>query len=593
FDLSVVLNPGQPASVGTEAIDRIMAEFLRTGPTVEELERVVASINSSIIRGLEKVGGFGGKATTLAEGELYAGDPLFIKTYLEWINSATPADVLDAARRWLGDGWHQVDVLPAGRYSTSFEGIDRSTGLPPLPTDMPSLKFPEIHTGKLSNGIEVVLAERRPLPIVEMTIQFDAGYAADAGGKLGVASFAMSMLDTGTRTRNSLQISDEAARLGARIGAGSNLDASYVSLSALSNQLEPSVALWADLILNPVFAEEEIQRLRARWLAVIAQEKSDPSSLALRLLPPVIYGSGHAYGVPFTGTGTVESISSITRQDLIDFKETWLRPDNARIFVVGDTTLEEIVPILERAFRGWRAPSTPRPTKNVAKVELPDSPRMILIDKPNSPQAFILAGHVAPGLGTDRDLAIEAMNRVLGGTFTARINMNLREQKGWSYGARTALQSAKGDRPFLVYAPVQIDRTADSIAELIRELEAIKTTAPVTELEMNRVIAQLTRELPGSFETAGAVLGSLVTSARYGRPLDFAATLTERYEALTLEDLQSAAQDIVHPESLVWIVVGDLRQIREPIEALGIAPIEIWNDDGEPIAPSGAAQGSR
>ncbi|MFO7288068.1 MAG: pitrilysin family protein [Gammaproteobacteria bacterium] len=593
FDLSVVLNPGQPASVGTEAIDRIMAEFLRTGPTVEELERVVASINSSIIRGLEKVGGFGGKATTLAEGELYAGDPLFIKTYLEWINSATPADVLDAARRWLGDGWHQVDVLPAGRYSTSFEGIDRSTGLPPLPTDMPSLKFPEIHTGKLSNGIEVVLAERHQLPIVEMTIQFDAGYAADAGGKLGVASFAMSMLDTGTRTRNSLQISDEAARLGARIGAGSNLDASYVSLSALSNQLEPSVALWADLILNPVFAEEEIQRLRARWLAVIAQEKSDPSSLALRLLPPVIYGSGHAYGVPFTGTGTVESISSITRQDLIDFKETWLRPDNARIFVVGDTTLEEIVPILERAFRGWRAPSTPRPTKNVAKVELPDSPRMILIDKPNSPQAFILAGHVAPGLGTDRDLAIEAMNRVLGGTFTARINMNLREQKGWSYGARTALQSAKGDRPFLVYAPVQIDRTADSIAELIRELEAIKTTAPVTELEMNRVIAQLTRELPGSFETAGAVLGSLVTSARYGRPLDFAATLTERYEALTLEDLQSAAQDIVHPESLVWIVVGDLRQIREPVEALGIAPIEIWNDDGEPIAPSGAAQGSR
>src|SRR5690606_31624052 len=174
FDLSVVLNPGQPASVGSEAIDRIMAEFLRTGPTAEELERVVASINSSIIRGLEKVGGFGGKATTLAEGELYSGDPLFIKTYLEWINSATPADVLDAARRWLGDGWHQVDVVPAGRYSTSSEGIDRSTGLPPLPTDMPSLTFPDIHIGKLSNGIEVVLAERHQLPIVEMTIQFDA-----------------------------------------------------------------------------------------------------------------------------------------------------------------------------------------------------------------------------------------------------------------------------------------------------------------------------------------------------------------------------------------------------------------------------------
>lgn len=583
FDLSVVLNPGQPASVGSDAIDRIMAEFLRDGPTADELERVVASINSSIVRGLERVGGFGGKATTLAEGELYAGDPLFVETYLGWINSATPADVLAAARRWLGDGWHQVDVVPAGRYSTSSDGVDRSTGLPPIPTDMPSLTFPEIHIGKLSNGIEVIVAERPQLPIVELSIQFDAGFAADAGDKLGVASFAMSMLDTGTRTRNALQISDEAARLGARISAGSNLDASAVNLSALSSQLEPSVALWADLILNPVFAEDEMARLRARWIAGIAQEKSDPSSLALRLLPPAIYGTGHAYGVPFTGSGTVESISSITRQDLIRFKETWLRPDNAKIFVVGETTLAEIIPILERAFRGWRAPSTALPTKNVAKVELPDSPRMILIDKPNSPQAFILAGHVAPGLGTERDLAIEAMNRVLGGTFTARINMNLREQKGWAYGARTTLQSAKGDRPFLVYAPVQIDRTADSIAELIRELEAIKTTAPVSEQEKERVIAQLTRELPGSFETAGAVLTSLVTSARYGRPLDFAATLTDRYETLTLEDLRSAAAEIVHPESLVWVVVGDLRQIREPIEALGIAPIEIWNDDGEPL----------
>ncbi|HEX6992692.1 MAG TPA: pitrilysin family protein [Gammaproteobacteria bacterium] len=584
FDLSVVLNPGQPADVGSEAIDRIIADFIQNGPTADELERVVASINASIVRGLERVGGFDGKAVTLAEGELYAGDPLFVKTYLEWINAATPADVQNAARRWLGDGWHQVDVVPAGSYSTSSEGVDRSGGLPPIPTDMPSLKFPEIHTGTLSNGIEVVLAERHELPIVEMSIQFDAGYAADAGGKLGVASFAMSMLDTGTQTRSALEISDEEARLGAEISAGSSLDASSVSLSALKTQLEPSIALWADLILNPVFAEEEIERLRTRWIASIAQEKSEPQSLALRLLPPILYGDDHAYGVPFTGTGTVESISSITQEDLLRFKETWLRPDNARIFIVGDTTLDEITPILERTFRGWRAPATPPPRKNVAKVELPDSPRMILIDKPNSPQAFILAGHVAPGLGTERDLAIEAMNNVLGGTFTARVNMNLREAKGWAYGARTTFQAARGDRPFLVYAPVQIDRTGDSIAELIRELESIKTTRPITQDEMQLVIAGLTRELPGRFETSSAVLSSLVTSARYGRPLDFAATLTERYEALTLEDLQSAAEDIVHPQSLVWIVVGDLRQIRPQVEALGIAPIEIWNDDGEPIS---------
>jgi zinc protease len=196
---------------------------------------------------------------------------------------------------------------------------------------------------------------------------------------------------------------------------------------------------------------------------------------------------------------------------------------------------------------------------------------------------LILAGHLAPGLGTDRDVAIDAMNGVIGATFTARINMNLREDKGWSYGARTQLPNARGMRPFVVNAPVQTDRTGDSLAELIKELQALRTTKPITEAEMNRVIAGLTRGLPGSFETSGAVLGSLVTSARYGRPLDYASTLIGRYQALRLADLQSAANDIVHPESLVWIVVGDLSRIRDQVTALNIAPIEIWNDDGQPV----------
>jgi zinc protease len=208
---------------------------------------------------------------------------------------------------------------------------------------------------------------------------------------------------------------------------------------------------------------------------------------------------------------------------------------------------------------------------------------VILIDKPGSPQSFILAGHVAPGLGTDRDVAIDAMNEVLGAAFTSRINMNLREDKGWAYGARTVLQSAKGPRPFLVYAPVQTDRTADSLAELVRELTTLKTSRPITPEEMQNAVAGLTRELPGRFETNAAVLSSLVTSARYGRPLDYAATLGQRYQALDLSDLQSAADDVIHPESLIWVVVGDLSKIRSKVEALNIGPVQIWNDDGKPV----------
>jgi len=586
FDLTVELNPGEPAAVATEAIDRIVAGFLETGPTEEELERARVGTNASVVRSLEQVGGFGGKAVTLAEGELYAGDPLFIEQYLEWINEATAADVLEVARTWLTRGWHQVDVVPAGDFASAPAGVDRSGGLPPIPDDLPALTFPEIHTARLSNGIEVVLAERHNLPLVEMSLQFDAGYAADAGGKLGVASFAMSMLDEGTASRTALEIAAEAERLGANLGTGSTLDASSVSLSALKSELAPSIALWADVIRNPAFDGEEIERQRTQRIAGIAQEKAEPSQLALRLLPPVLYGSGHAYAVPFTGSGTEESLRSLTRADLLQFKEQWLRPDNARLFVVGDSTLAEITPLLERAFRDWRAPNGPRPVKNIANVEAPDSPRVILIDKPGSPQSFILAGHLIPGLGTDRDVAIEAMNMVLGGNFTARVNMNLREEKGWSYGARTQLPGARGPRPYLVNAPVQTDRTADSLAELVRELESINGSRPIAADERNRVIAGLTRELPGRFETSSSVLNSLVSSALYGRPLDYAASLATRYAALDLGDLQAAAGDYVESTNLVWVVVGDLAAIRESVEALGIGPVEIWNDDGERV-PAG------
>jgi zinc protease len=583
FDLSVTLNPGEAPEVASATIDRIIAEFIEDGPTSEELERVVATINASTVRGLEQVGGFSGKAAQMAEGLLYANDPLFVNTYLQWINAATVADVRGAAARWLAQGWHQVNVVPNRSFTNAPAGVDRSGGLPPIPTDLPSLTFPEIHSATLDNGVEVVLAERHTMPLVALSLEFDAGYAADAGGKLGVASFTSAMLDKGTRRRSALEIAAEAERLGAIVGAGANVDASFVNLNALTGNLEDSIELWADLILNPAFDTAELERLRQQRITGIAQEKAQPQSLALRLLPPVLYGPGHAYAVPLSGTGTVESTQSITQQDLVDFKENWLRPDKARIFVTGDTTLAELVPLLNRAFRAWRAPTTPAQQKNIAAVAQEQGERVILIDKPGSPQSFIIAGHLMPGLGTDRDLAIDAMNGVLGGTFTARINMNLREEKGWSYGARTQLQGARGQRLFLVNAPVQTDRTGDSLRELLSELGTIKRERPITQAEMDLVIAGFARALPGNYETSQAVLGSLISSARYGRPLDYAAHLTEAYEALTLPDLQSAAVDLVDRDKLVWIIVGDLAQIRGQVEALDIAPPEIWNDDGVPV----------
>ena len=283
----------------------------------------------------------------------------------------------------------------------------------------------------MNNGMKVVLAQRSTVPVVNVSVQFDAGYAADSvdGGKLGGASFTGAMLDEGTTRRSAFDIAEELEALGATLSANSTLDTTGVTMSALKENIRPSFDILADVLRNPAFKQDEIDKLRARWIAGIEQEKASPVQLALRMLPPEIYGSDHAYGVPFTGSGTEASINALTRDDLVNFHQTWLRPDNATVFVVGDTTMAEIKPELERALGSWRAPSSPVPTKNVATVERPAQGKVIIVDKPGSPQSLILGGHVAPPTGAPNNVAISAMNDILGGQFSARVNMNLREDK--------------------------------------------------------------------------------------------------------------------------------------------------------------------
>ena len=567
------------------ALERVEAEmeavidaFLERGPTRAELERAKTSIKAGVIRGLEQVGG---KASILAQGALYAGQPDFILTQLDWLEAATPQEVLSAAREVMTAGYYQIDVLPYPEYSTAASNVDRTAGLPAV-TESPELQFPDIQEATLSNGIKVVLAERRAVPVVEIAIQFDAGYAADAaleGGKLGAASFTGAMLDEGAGRRSALDIAEDIEALGATLGVSSNLDVTSASMSALTENLRPSLDILADVVRNPTFAQEEIDKLRGRWLAGIEQEKAYPVQLAQRVLPPEIYGSDHAYGVPLTGSGTAASIKSLTRDDLVRFHRAFLRPDNATIFVVGDASMDEIRPELERAFGSWRAPAGAVPGKNIARVERPAKGKVIIIDKPGAPQSLILAGHAAPSSAAPNNVAITAMNDIIGGQFTARVNMNLREDKGWAYGAFTFLSGASGQRPFTVYAPVQTDKTRESLAEIIRELNAFKTTAPATEREIERAVLNNTRSLPGSFETADDVLWSLASSARYGRPWDYPATLAEKFRALESADIAGAAAEVIHPESLIWVIVGDREKIEDGVRALDLGPIDVKTID--------------
>jgi len=581
FSVEITAKPGQDLQEISDAIDDIMANFYAKGPTRDELKRVKTSKNAAMVRGLEQIGGWSGKAVKLAESLLYADDPGFFQTRLEWINQADTRAVQYAVREWLSHGYYQLTVIPFGKKSTIASTVDRSTGIP-LVGDLPDLTFPDIEQARLDNGMKVILAERHTVPVIEIAMQFDAGYGADQGAKLGVSSFAMAMLDEGAGKMSSLKLSETLENLGAELNTNSGLDTSSISLSALKNNLTPSLDVMADVLLRPKFADADIERLRKQWIASIAREKSQPVQIALRLLPPILYGKDHAYGVPFTGSGTVASINSLTRDDLINFHQTWLRPDNGTLFIVGDTTMAEILPKLNKAFAGWSAPDAARPVKNMSDVPLADSGKVILIDKKDAPQTLILAGELVPSSSDADYLALETMNSVLGGQFTARVNMNLREDKHWAYGAYTFTQEAKGQRPFMVYAPVQTDRTGDSLKELIKELSDIKDARPASAEEIEKVVKNNTNALPGQYETANAVLASLLDSDRFGRPFNYPTTLKSQYQAINT-DTVNAQTTQVRPEAMVWILVGDLTQIRPQVEAAGLGPIEVWDTDGNKV----------
>jgi len=572
FQLEADVAPGVDPKLVDARVDELVNQFLAEGPTADEVARVATRAVSGTIRGLEEVGGFGGKAATLAEGALYAGDPGFYKVELARYAEATPASVLAAARRWINDGAYALTVLPYGTPQAAATGADRSK-LPPV-TAGKDLDFPEVERARLSNGIPVVFSRRATVPVVNLSVSFDAGIAADSRAKPGLGNLTMSLLDEGTAKRSAIQIAEEAERLGAAIGMGSDVDSSRVALSALKASLAPSIDLWADIVRNPTFQPAEIERLRGITLARIDNELDQPQALALRVLPPILYGANHPYGVPLTGSGTPDGVRAATRDDLAAYHDTWLRPDNATIFVVGDTSLAEVTPLLETAFGDWRAPALPKGTKTFTTATAPASSRIVLIDRPGSPQSFILGGAPLPVKGRDDPLTLFAANEVLGGSFLARINSNLRETKGWSYGAYTSVRGAVEQMPFTIQAPVQTDKTAASIKEIIAELRGYRGPRLTTPEELNRVIQGNVRSLPSSYETAAAVLGSLERNKIYGRPDDYQEKLSDRYRALTAAQFDAAIKQYIDPDHLVWVVVGDRAKIEPELKTLGL-PIEI------------------
>jgi len=594
---SMDVKPGVDRAKAEAALDAVIAKLVREGPTADEVQRSATRLASAQIGALEQVGGFSGKGATLAEGQLYSGDPEKFRRDLQAIAALTPAQVQAALAKWLGRPVFALAVVPGQRTERGDQmgGWGDEGASPPPPKDpkkpVPAIRqgpkraipdvapvgeltFPALERATLSNGVVVTLARRTAVPKVLVSMEFDAGTAADQLDTPGTQGAMLALLDEGTATRNATQIAEDQERLGATISAQAGLDTSTVTLDALTTNLAPSLALMADLVRNPAFRPEDVARVKDQRLSELAQAEASPGALAYRTMAPLLFGPAHPYGLPSDGLGTAAAVSALTPEALRTAHERWLRPDLARITVVGDVTMAQVQPLLEQAFGAWAAPAGPRPVKPLDTAVPSPAPRIVVLDRPNSPQSYILAGRVLPLTGRDRDReALDLANEVLGNGFLSRLNLDLREDKGWSYGVRSNVSTPVGPRSFTVAAPVQADRTGDSIRLALADIAAFPGKKPVTPDELARVTEGNIRGLPNRYETNGQVLQAIATNRRLGRPDDYVTTLPARYRAITAPALDQAARTWLGAQGLTFVVVGDRKVIEPQLKGLGL-PVE-------------------
>jgi zinc protease len=568
-----------PARV-EQQVDAIVAELLKEGPTDAELQRARTRMLANFARGAERLGGLGGRSDILAQSMTFDGRADAYLDRLERWSTATPLQVRDAGRAWIDAPHYTLLVSPFPALKPGQTTLDR-TVLPPL-GDPPDVQFPAVQRARLSNGLTVMLMERHATPLVNVSLAVDAGYAADATEKAGAASLALDLLDDGTTTRDTFRIADELDAIGARITTGSSLDLSFVRLSALSRNLQPSLGLLADVVLHPSFPQDMVDLAKRRRLAQIGQEKANPLPSVLRVVPTLLFGAGHAYGNPLTGSGYERTVSSLTRDDLMKWHREWFHPNNATVIVSGDTTMAVLLPELERAFSAWKPGQAP--AKRVQAVPPTAGKRVYLIDRPGAPQSVVVAAHVSEPGGAAEDLAIDTVMRNFGGIATSRLNRNLRLDKHWSYGTQGVLQDARGQRPFIVVAPVQTDKTKESIVEVMKELDDIAGRRPIGGEEFASIMRTQTLGLPGRWATLAALENAAAQIVNYKYADDYFSTYARRVRALGEPELAAAAKKFIRPSEVVWIVVGDLAQIEKGVRELNLGEVTRLDADGRPIA---------
>jgi len=572
FIVADVVAGVDPAKVEA-AMDDVMTNFIKRGPNPKLLKAEKTKLLAGFIRGIQRIGGFGGKSDLLATCQTYTGNPGCFQENAAFMDAVTPSKMKATFAKWIDDTPYVLTILPTDKYEVVQTDLDRSAGVP-YPTEKVEFQFPKLQTATLSNGAKVVLAQRKGVPLVELNFQFDFGYAQENNDELGYTNFMMDMLNEGTEKYSSLEFDQILDSLGSNIGFGSGLDSSFVSISSLKDNLDETLDLAKQAVMYPTFPLNEIERIKKQTLAAFKREEFRPASIAFRNIGNLLYGQDHPYGKLLIGSGVSETITSLTQSDLSSIHKRTLNPMNLTFVVAGDISLDEITEKLEKKFGSWNADIS-YPLKELSTVALPEKRIVYLIDKPNAQQSYIVTGQLLPPTATPEEIELNYMNYAIGGSFTSRLNMNLREDKSWSYGVRTRLGDAKGQRAMLVTAPVQTDKTAESMAEIVKEYSDYLTTNPITEDELAKGKASKTLKLPGRFETLGALKGGVSNIVTYNRDLDYLNQLPALLDQPSLTQIQAKAQKYIKPNQWTWLIVGDLSKIEEPIRALNLGELKV------------------
>lgn len=464
-------------------------------------------------------------------------------------------------------------VAAAAASASAQDRPDRSK--PPAIGPAPSLKMPAIQKLKLSNGLGVWIVEHHEVPLAQVNLIVRSGSAADPIGKYGVGSLTAAMLDEGAGSRSALDLADGLEFLGANLSTTSSFDYSAIRLSVPVSKLADALPIMADVSLRPTFPANELDRLRKERLTALLQAKDNPAALIGLAFNRVVFGPTHRYGTPANGQPT--TIEAFTVADLQAFYRAHYRPDNSTLLVVGDVAASSVMPMLEKAFGGWKAEGIAPMVAAVPVAPQLTSRQVYIVDKPDAPQSQVRIGWVGVSRSTADYAGLEVLNTILGGSFTSRLNQNLREEHGYSYGASSAFDMRLSAGPFLAAAGVQSDKTGPSVQEFFNELDNILKPVPSEELTKARNYVAL--GFPGEFETTGDLARKLEDLVVYNLPEDTYAKFVGAVTGVTAADLQRLAARYIQPDKMAVVVVGDRKSIEGPIRQLNLGPVHFITID--------------